>query len=236
MELLLFGIALTATHLLGLFVLFVLFCVSTSYDRRGSSTFKWLLLLGTAITVGVVISPNWNFQTAKDFVLSSALWIPVITYAVLGLMYSGVEFLLTVRKGVREIAVRWASYLKQRGNGYTGGATTPINGDVIAKAKEADATDEDIREAAGLCTSFAANARYNFIGFESPKGKLDIEPKIDRLDLSQYIGAWVVFWPFYLVSLILGDLLSELFQSIADFIAERCGRFVRNAFSGVFKT
>jgi hypothetical protein len=103
-------------------------------------------------------------------------------------------------------------------------------------AKAEDATEDEVKTANSVISRFSDVHKFDFIGFEKQKDSMNIEPKIDRLDLAQYIGAWVVFWPFYLVSLVLGDLLTELFQSIADFVAEHCGRFVRNAFSGVFKT
>lgn len=236
MELLLFGLALTATHFIGLFVLFVLFCVATAYDRRGNSVFKWLVLFATLVVVGIVISPTWDFQVAKEFVLSAALWVPVGVYAAIGLLYSGLEFLLTVRRSVRKTADRWAAFLKDYvPHGY-GGQKSSTNGQAIERAKAEDATEDEVKTANSVINHFSDMYKFDFIGFEKQKDSMNIEPKIDRLDLAQYIGAWVVFWPFYLVSLVLGDLLTELFQSIADFVAEHCGRFVRNAFSGVFKT
>ncbi len=61
------------------------------------------------------------------------------------------------------------------------------------------------------------------------------EPKIDKEELTAHVGAWTFWWPAYAVSLILGDLLTEVFRVISDFLITISGRFVNMAFKGVFK-
>jgi len=70
--------------------------------------------------------------------------------------------------------------------------------------------------------------------------KLDIEdnkpiPRVDREELAAYIGAWTMFWPAYFISLIFGDLLTEIWRSISSFLVRISTRFVRMAFKDVFK-
>ncbi len=243
MELVIFGTLLTMTHILGLGVLFILFCVSAAWDRRGRTSFKWILLLGSMIGLAMLFSPviEFSFAAIKDLLLSPALWIPIAWYCGAGLLYSAGEFFLTVRRAVRDIGGRWKSYLNERQStmerdekGVTGNTVTKTVGEWIKIGQAEDATDEQRERVFELCRQFTNRNAHDFIEFEYNKDVKNIEPKMDRLMLSQYIGAWVVFWPFYLVSLILGDLLSEIFQTIADFVSEHCGRFVRRAFSNVF--
>jgi hypothetical protein len=62
-----------------------------------------------------------------------------------------------------------------------------------------------------------------------------LEPKINRLRLSQSIFAWIILWPFYAVNLVLGDLLARVGDMLADLFAKFGGRFVKAAFSGIFE-
>lgn len=64
---------------------------------------------------------------------------------------------------------------------------------------------------------------------------LEVEPVVNRGILADHIAAWTTLWPAYAVSLILGDLLQEVFTAVANFVASLSGRAVRAAFKNVFK-
>jgi len=76
--------------------------------------------------------------------------------------------------------------------------------------------------------------RYRIVGVEASK-EGGIEPKVNRQQLAESVGVWIMFWPFYAISLIIGDLVTEIFRFIADMLVQMSGRFVRNAFKDVFK-
>lgn len=61
------------------------------------------------------------------------------------------------------------------------------------------------------------------------------EPRVNKAELAEHIGAWTFFWPAYLLSLIIGDLLTELFDSLSELLVKISGRFVKWSFSDVFK-
>lgn len=65
--------------------------------------------------------------------------------------------------------------------------------------------------------------------------KVDIEPKINKLQMTEHVTAWTFLWPVYAVSLILGDLLTEIFRVIVDVMVNLSGRFVKLSFADVFK-
>ena len=52
--------------------------------------------------------------------------------------------------------------------------------------------------------------------------------------LSQAIGCWTLFWPAYALSLALGDLLTELWQRMAEALTKISARFVQRTFSKEF--
>ncbi len=85
--------------------------------------------------------------------------------------------------------------------------------------------------------SFLANYRFrnSIIEIQLAADKIGVEPRVNRLELAEHIGAWTFLWPAYAFSLIIGDLLTEVFRSIADFLATISGRFVRMSFANVFK-
>jgi len=77
--------------------------------------------------------------------------------------------------------------------------------------------------------------RYRIVGVEKSADGKGIEPKVNRQQLAENVGVWILFWPFYAISLIIGDLVTEIFRFIADLLVQMSGRFVRNAFKDVFK-
>lgn len=85
--------------------------------------------------------------------------------------------------------------------------------------------------------SFLSNYHFKdrIIEIQLAEDKIGVEPRVNRLELAEHIGAWTFLWPAYAFSLILGDLLTELFRTIADFLTTISGRFVRMSFANVFK-
>lgn len=85
--------------------------------------------------------------------------------------------------------------------------------------------------------SFLSSYRFKnrIIEIQLAADKIGVEPKVNRLELAEHIGAWTFLWPAYLVSLVIGDLLTEVFRSIADFLTHISGRFVKLSFANVFK-
>lgn len=85
--------------------------------------------------------------------------------------------------------------------------------------------------------SFLSSYRFKnrIIEIQLAADKIGVEPKVNRLELAEHIGAWTFLWPMYAVNLIIGDLLTEVFRSIADFLTHISGRFVKLSFANVFK-
>jgi hypothetical protein len=102
---------------------------------------------------------------------------------------------------------------------------------------EAGAESARFNEVNKQTTEFLGSYRFKnrIIEVQIAADKIGVEPKINRLELAEHIGAWTFLWPAYAVSLIIGDLLTEVFRSIADFLAHISGRFVKMSFANVFK-
>jgi hypothetical protein len=78
------------------------------------------------------------------------------------------------------------------------------------------------------------NEKQKMIYLKQSEDELDVSPVIGKVQLAENLAVWTLFWPFYLISLILGDLLTEIFTIIADFVVHLSGRFVKLSFKDVF--
>lgn len=128
-------------------------------------------------------------------------------------------------------------------------AGTPLTHEItvaeaILRARElhgmgTDEAREMTREATSAVDSFKSNYRFRNrivqLNTDRDSDRLSVEPRINKVELAEHVAAWTIFWPFYLVALIVGDLLTEVWNVIADFLATFAGRFVKMTFSDVFK-
>lgn len=198
-------------------------------------------------------------------IASPAFWVPVAWFLGLGLAYSVLEFGLTIRKSARGFAAAWQSFLSKtktvpvfnadgspaltkNGQGKEIPATQVLSyGEMILGAKTYGDTYRHYNEAVDMVAAFVQRPR-DFSGTEdffrqnqiigavlTDGDKLAVEPKVDKLELASHVSAWTFLWPAYAISLIIGDLLTEVFSAFADFLASISGRVVKAAFSDVFK-
>lgn len=54
---------------------------------------------------------------------------------------------------------------------------------------------------------------------------------VNRSELAESIACWTAFWPGYLVSLVLGDVLTEICRRCADVFVALTGGFVKRTFA-----
>lgn len=192
------------------------------------------------------------------------LWRPVSEFLIAGLVYSLVEFALDVRRTARFYATEWTKYLTHteeievtttdadgnvvyvteevrngRGERVTKNVTRQReHSEVYAEVKAKGAASNLFNKALKLSQEFISQYRFKnrFIELTLNKDtKIDVEPKINKVELAEHITAWTLMWPMYLVSLVLGDLLVEIGRVLADVLVKISGRFVRLSFANVFK-
>ena len=194
-----------------------------------------------------------------DAIRSWEFWSPVFMYLLAGLMYSLLEFVLDVRRSARFYADEWEKHLSSfdyvpvldaNGNMIpdNDGTGTRIGGDrvktrkhpnseVYDEVKEKGATSKLFDKASTLTREFVG--RYSFrnriIELKVGTDKISVEPHINKVELAEHISAWTFLWPAYMISLILGDLLVEIFNMISNVLVKISGQFVKLSFANVFK-
>lgn len=208
-----------------------------------------------------VVSEATTRVVLWDAIRSWSFWSPIGYYLLAGLLYSILEFWLDIRRSARFYKAEWQKHLA----GYDEipvldelGNQTPNpdydkndrfanqskmltrrrpNSEVYEEVKAKGATSGLFNTALKLTSEFVS--RYSFrnriIEIKIGTDKISVEPKVNKVELSEHITAWTFLWPAYAVSLILGDLLVEVFNFIADVLAKISGQFVKISFANVFK-
>lgn len=201
----------------GIFMLAMI--IGCTYDRRDRESAKWWVFF-IGLAAYAVYSWNTGYRLSWATFIESELWKFIGIYLLIGLAYSVLEFALEIRRSVRRWKALWIEF---RANAKRNKADVDVNPEDVA-------------------TSFVASTqRYSnhVIGVAvNPDAKGPDElivPKVDRTRLAEFVGVWMIFWPFYAVSLIVGDLLAEVARIVADVFAKISGRFVRMSFANVFK-
>lgn len=110
--------------------------------------------------------------------------------------------------------------------------------EVYSEVKEKGAKSRLFNDALKYSKTFTDSYRFKDRIVEiqlNADDKITVEPRVNKIQLAEHIGAWTFLWPAYAISLIIGDLLTEVFNILADILANISGRLVRLSFSNVFK-
>lgn len=98
---------------------FILMVIGTALDRRYNESPKWWIL-GIALLIAIVYF--WgqvDFSSTLAAVQTWAFWQPFATYLGAGLLYSVLEFILSVRKMARVHAEAWERFTSTIKRAYT---------------------------------------------------------------------------------------------------------------------
>lgn len=221
MEFLGFTLSVWAAIAIGVF--FLAFVLSCTADRHGQAGAKWGVL---ALALVVFILWQWVAGDMSWAVLLSApFWKNLGLYLAIGLGYSLVEFFFEVRRDSRQWGKDWEAFK----------ANEAIREGRPERVAPGVALQQNKAEQQTLEQRFVSNRRNTewLVNVTLKEGR--IEPVINRKALAENISCWTLFWPAYAVSLILGDLLEEIFRKAADFFVMVSGRFVRATFAKSFK-
>ena len=254
MNLTVLSLGLIEMIVIGLFSLALV--IGCAVDRRrDAENAKWWTLLIIVLLAVVHYWKDFTVSGVLAVVNSDVFWKPALMYLAAGLVYSIPEFYMHVRRSAKFYRESWLAFIarcEERPVFDAEGNTMPIanaprynsnvktesisNGEVFTRAI-ANTPGEYSRIAKDLLRSYISNFsfRNRIVRLVGNDATFAVEPTINRIELSEHVGAWTLFWPFYLVSLVLGDLLSEVWRAVANFLVTISSKFVRAVFSDVFK-
>ena len=221
---------------------FLLLLVGISFDRQGREDPKWYVFGIGMAALAAWFWKDWTFFGLFVTIRTWAFWEPMLAYLAAGIVYSILEFVLNIRRSARNYKTAWEYALGQplaliRDDRTVSGGRTKE----VITLKEALARAVVGEDAAAIDAAKEAVSR--FVDRNSSRNvivELSLvegtpEPRINKIQLSEHIGAWTFFWPFYMISLVIGDLLTEIFNQLSEFFVSLSGRFVRMSFKDVFK-
>lgn len=236
-----FGITLGLMEIFFFSAFVLCMLVGITYDRRDRESSKWYVFI-----FGLLLFTAWGWKDFTSMGLSGiyegftswAFWTPILYYFGFGLIYSILEFFMNIRRSAKFFTSDWKrmlgenidasergvarSFTLQEGlNAIADKSTVFLYKDYVVKAIQRYVDRSQIRNRVVVL-------RFNR-ETELP------EPRINKAELAEHVGAWTFFWPFYLLSLVLGDLLTEIFAQVSEFLVTISGRFVRVVFKDVFK-
>lgn len=215
------GFTLSVWAALAFGVFFIAMVIGCTLDRHNRSDgFKWFVFI-----VGLIALAGWHWsEWSWKQLFSAEVWKPVLIYLAIGLVYSVLEFFVKVRKEAKAWRVAWEDYKKLD--------ALPIGEQPNHRVERNVHKSLEAR----FCTSNhrLPSNRITDVKCVSIDGKDTVVPVVIRGSLTAEISCWTLFWPAYAFSLILGDLLYEFFQKIADIIVALSSGIVRRMFSKVF--
>lgn len=217
------GCTLSVWAAIAIGVFFLAFVLSCTADRHGQAGAKWGVL-----ALAIVVFVLWQW-VAGDMswavLLSASFWRNLGFYLAIGLGYSLVEFFFEVRRDSRQWGKDWETFK----------ANEAIREGRPDRGSQGVGLHQNKPENQTLEQRFVSNRRNTerLVNVTLNEGR--IEPVINRKVLAENISCWTLFWPAYAVSLVLGDLLEEIFRKAADFFVMVSGRFVRATFAKSFK-
>lgn len=237
MEFLTFFGGVWASIIIGIFVISMV--IGCTYDRHYREGVKWWVFF---LGVIALLCLNWqyfrNYQGVWADITTANVWKWIGIYLGVGLVYSIVEFMLDVRRSARFWSASWTSYVSATKEKFTKNVERAKIHRITEKFEAGEPVQPTNKELVDdfLSTHYRyVNYEGRIIGIVATKDAQGIVPKVNRSQLAESVGCWTIWWPFYAVSLIIGDLLTEVFRVIADVVANMSGRFVKLAFRDVFK-
>lgn len=231
--------------------------ISCALDRNNERVeVKWC-----TFAFGLIVFTLYKFRngTTVDSILGAVsswqFWQPMLIYLALGFVYSLVEFFFEVRRSVKFYTGEWYEALESsfRLDNWLTPEDEPVSQktvtlhEAIKHSKEYPAQWVGTKAPVALQNDLCIHSRQliNRCDYSDGYGgviKLQLSddlmtpvPLVDKVALSKSLAAWALFWPFYLVSLVFGDLITEVFHMLASALAFVSSKFVKLAFSDVFK-
>lgn len=216
-------------------------CASVMYDHRNESYWRWVILASAVGTFVGMSGFSFAQSSIKDSLLSilgnASVWSAVGAYICIGIVYSIAEFGMTVRRSANKLSEAWSKWVAGTTQSKEANSLRITRREVYEDVAKNGEQSEYFGVAKKMNVEFINTNNWyrDVIGLCETEDRLAIEPRVNRNRLAAAIGDWVTFWPFFLLNFLLYDMLSELWNAIATFLATYSQRFVKAVFSDVFK-
>lgn len=197
--------------------------ISTSIERSaeyghgpitGGRSGRWFIFILGIILTGLYISTRGGSisETLISF-KNYILWLPLFAYLGIGLLYSVLEFFLDTRKAAKYFADKWDKF--NAGQTDVNPANQGIRGFLNIQNGNYHKDSKIIKLTSNL--DFTA-----------------ITPVVNPEVLSFHVTAWTLFWPFFLLSMLIGDVVLKSFKYLSALMIKISTVWVKSLFKNAF--
>lgn len=210
--------------------------ITVTHDRRHiNEDEKWWVLSAGFLLFLVFFR---NYPSEIGAVLTWKFWEPVFVYLGIGLLYSIIEFLFEVRREAVFYAAEWQKHFKvaAAATTYSHAGTFTLQ-EIFVDVGDKGACSRHFNAAHDTCMSFIRKHMHDdrIIKLKPDESAIYPTAHVYKAELIGHISAWTLLWPFYLLSLVLGNLLTQFFHAVVNALVRFSGAFVRLNFANTFK-
>lgn len=241
----------TFIEVLFLSLVLILGAIFCSFDRHGEPHFKWVLFCAAIVAGTFIFLPKgtsiidwyWNLNVIEN----------IGKYLGIGLIYAlFVEFPTNIRRTMAKFKEHWnyflnASDVNEVRDGLANfglmGKEVPVNEFIKTPNRDIEARFNisqliDVKHL--LFSVFKDRHHHLFrntsvIEISYDMKTREIQTRIVPLDLSTSLGAWMIFWPGYLLSFMVGDFISGLWNTFVSFIRRMTEGLINRYVKSIFK-
>ena len=192
---------------MNLFLLFwfIVLCISVHHDRvYRSSEAKWAFLIIGAFIWAVATIITDSFSSIGVQLSAVFTFINIAWYMGVGLLYSLFELVYQIFLDRKAALISFKVDTVTKNHGHV----------------------YNVYE--------MANNKMVIVKYTCPIGEESYTPSIDKSIALNHMGAWLFFWPAYLVELVFGRLVKSITSLVVDLFAKMFGGLIKKIFpSGV---
>jgi hypothetical protein len=205
---------------------FLWLTLAAGWDRNyRSPSQKWWAF--TFFIVGFFFWFFWpsTFEEIKAKLTTWDFYQPFLYYLGAGLFYSVAEFYMEIRRSEKYYAKKWKDF----------DIESKVASDLRTKKEKPykqfydSYLDDFIRHYGRNDRPLQLKHQENNSSATAPV------PFVNKKILASYVSAWTVLWPFYATSLILYDVLAEVWNWVADVLVAISEKFIKARFKNTFE-
>lgn len=209
-------------------------------DRGGTDEAKWWVVVIAIGVVAVMYWSSWTVASVFDYLTSAAFFKLLAAYIGIGIVYAVAKFLIKTRAVADAAGRMWNTWLEE--NSHNPDGTVVFNSHLfdqfrqdcakMARRNSSSNIEYQIRRLISalddLCPFFRFSLDNGSTAYSSP------QVRTIRSRLTDFLGAWIIFWPLYLLVNVLGDFIEAVVSLGSRVIMKLTSGVVRSMFDRSF--
>lgn len=199
----------TLFDIVAISILLLILMIGIHIDRKGATDLKWWVLFILISYYVISFHDHITIQSTKEMITSGAFIFGILKYVIAGLLYSALEIYLFIHDASQRFSAK-----------------------VVAAKKSYEKRNS---------SNLTSNSSYDFVktfGFIESSYRADeniVSTNVNTSTLSKYIGSWTLFWPFYLIDLVIGRWFANIFNGIATVVSTMTKNRIQRIFESKAK-